>query len=192
MGIICTIFGAATMFTSWNPASNEICGNGNATSNESVIICPECDKYCGYGELQNSCILSRVTYLFDNHSTVFFSIFMTIWATTFLEMWKRRQAILKWEWDLSDDEDLEEVRPEFEANVKTRRSVMLLKSILEGNSQATSWRGPSFYRLNPVTKIMEAYLSGKEKVLRVSFTYLVVILMVNVFLNFKKGNAKFM
>ena len=42
-------------------------------------------------------------------------------ATTFLEMWKRRQAILKWEWDLSDDEDVEEIRPEFEANVKSRR-----------------------------------------------------------------------
>ena len=42
-------------------------------------------------------------------------------ATTFLEMWKRRQAILKWEWDLTDDEDVEEIRPEFEANVKSRR-----------------------------------------------------------------------
>ena len=42
-------------------------------------------------------------------------------ATTFLEMWKRRQAILKWEWDLSDNEDVEEIRPEFEASVKSRR-----------------------------------------------------------------------
>lgn len=50
---------------------------------------------------------------------------MTIWATTFLEMWKRRQAILKWEWDLSDDEDVEEIRPEFEANVKSRRFQIL-------------------------------------------------------------------
>ena len=46
---------------------------------------------------------------------------MTVWATTFLEMWKRRQAILKWEWDLSDNEDVEEIRPQFEANVKSRR-----------------------------------------------------------------------
>lgn len=68
-------------------------------------------------------------------------------------MWKRRQAILKWEWDLSEDEDVEEVRPEFEANVKSKR-------------------------LNPVTKIMEAYVSGKERLLRISFTYVVVIFMV--------------
>ena len=46
---------------------------------------------------------------------------MTVWATTYLEMWKRRQAILKWEWDLSDNEDVEEIRPEFESNVKSRR-----------------------------------------------------------------------
>lgn len=69
-------------------------------------------------------------------------------------MWKRRQAILKWEWDLSEDEDVEEIRPEFEANVKSKR-------------------------LNPVTKIMEAYVSGKERILRISFTYFVVIFMVS-------------
>ena len=36
----------------------------------------------------------------------------------------------------------------------------------------------SFNRLNPVTKIMEAYVSGKEKVLRISFTWAVVLFMV--------------
>ena len=42
-------------------------------------------------------------------------------ATTFLEMWKRREAILKWEWDLVDNVDAAEVRPEFESEVKGRR-----------------------------------------------------------------------
>ena len=109
-------------------------------------MCPECDQYCEYRPLVNSCFLSKITYLFDNASTVLFAIFMTGWgklltisrkncfffffkfyiffyykATTFLEMWKRRQAILKWEWDLSDNEDVEEIRPEFEASVKSRR-----------------------------------------------------------------------
>ena len=42
-------------------------------------------------------------------------------ATTFLEMWKRREAILKWEWDLTDNVDAAEVRPEFEAEVKGKR-----------------------------------------------------------------------
>ena len=100
--------------------SIEICGTkDNFTS--SLLICPECDKFCGYSSIVNSCFLSRITYLFDNYSTVLWSIFMTVWATTYLEMWKRRQAILKWEWDLSDNEDVEEIRPEFESNVKSRR-----------------------------------------------------------------------
>ena len=36
-------------------------------------------------------------------------------------MWKRRQAILKWEWDLLDNDDVEEIRPDFEASVSSRR-----------------------------------------------------------------------
>ena len=36
-------------------------------------------------------------------------------------MWKRREAILKWEWDLVDNVDAAEVRPEFESEVKGRR-----------------------------------------------------------------------
>ena len=47
--------------------------------------------------------------------------FLFVLATTFLEMWKRREAILKWEWDLTDNVDAAEVRPEFEAEVKGKR-----------------------------------------------------------------------
>ena len=109
--------------------SIEICGTkDNFTS--SLLICPECDKFCGYSSIVNSCFLSRITYLFDNYSTVLWSIFMTVWATTYLEMWKRRQAILKWEWDLSDNEDVEEIRPEFESNVKSRRFQNSRKKIM--------------------------------------------------------------
>ena len=134
--------------------SIEICGTkDNYTS--SLLICPECDKFCGYSSIVNSCFLSRITYLFDNYSTVLWSIFMTVWATTFLEMWKRRQAILKWEWDLTDNEDIEEIRPEFESNVKSRR-------------------------VNPVTKVMEAFVSGKERFLRITLTWAVVFFIVRI------------
>ncbi|KAF4802270.1 anoctamin-3-like protein [Turdus rufiventris] len=75
-----------------------------------------------------------VTHLFDNGGTVFFAIFMAIWdlhgpfpppvikvqlfstATVFLEFWKRRRAVLTYDWDLIDWEDEEEeLRPQFEA-----------------------------------------------------------------------------
>ncbi|ETE64554.1 Anoctamin-3, partial [Ophiophagus hannah] len=76
---------------------------------------------------------SQVTYLFDNGGTVFFAIFMAIWelffefglvdqytvnrlTTVFLEFWKRRRAVLTYDWDLIDWEDEEEeLRPQFEA-----------------------------------------------------------------------------
>ena len=36
-----------------------------------------------------------------------------------------------------------------------------------------------FYRLNPITKVMEAYVSGREKTLRVTMTTALVIFMVS-------------
>ena len=39
----------------------------------------------------------------------------------FLEFWKRRQSVIAWEWDLSNFEEEEQTRPEYEANVRTKR-----------------------------------------------------------------------
>ena len=53
-----------------------------------------------------------------------FFCFLLYVATAFLELWKRRQAILQWEWDLGmEDDDADEIRPEFETGVKTTRYV---------------------------------------------------------------------
>lgn len=45
--------------------------------------------------------------LFDNGGTVFFSIFMSLWAVTFLEYWKRTSSILSHRWDCSEFEEIE-------------------------------------------------------------------------------------
>ena len=42
-------------------------------------------------------------------------------GTIYFELWRRQQEILKWEWDLQDEDDLDEARPEFEKDVKTKR-----------------------------------------------------------------------
>jgi hypothetical protein len=39
----------------------------------------------------------------------------------FLELWKRKQSVISWEWDLRDFEEFQHTRPEFEAKVKTTR-----------------------------------------------------------------------
>ncbi|XP_034019164.1 anoctamin-4-like isoform X2 [Thalassophryne amazonica] len=99
--------------------SNEIC---QATD---IIMCPICDQYCPYLRLSDSCIYAKVTHLFDNGATVFFAVFMAVWATVFLEFWKRRRAVLAYDWDLIDwEEEEDEIRPQFEAKYskKERRN----------------------------------------------------------------------
>lgn len=73
VGILCFIYALATM-KSYIPG-NEIC-NGSF----NVIMCPSCDKYCDYWFLSTSCVHVRITYLFDNPTTVFFAIFMSFWG----------------------------------------------------------------------------------------------------------------
>ncbi|XP_075693112.1 anoctamin-3 isoform X1 [Rhinoderma darwinii] len=108
VGLFVFLYGLFTMDSS--QVSVEIC-----EANET-IMCPMCEKNCTLQRLNESCIYAKVTHLFDNGGTVFFAIFMAIWATVFLEFWKRRRAVLTYDWDLIDWEDEEEeLRPQFEA-----------------------------------------------------------------------------
>ena len=66
--------------------------------------------------LSESCDLYNVAYLFDNDLTEVFALFMSLWATMFMELWKCRQAVMVWEWDLEMDDQEEQTRPEFEVS----------------------------------------------------------------------------
>ena len=44
----------------------------------------------------------QLGYLFDHPGTVLFSVFMSFWAVTFLEYWKRKMATLAHHWDCMD------------------------------------------------------------------------------------------
>ncbi|XP_063800798.1 anoctamin-9 isoform X2 [Pseudophryne corroboree] len=84
--------------------SQEIC-----TAN-STLMCPLCDQNCPYWPLSDTCTYAKVTHLFDNEGTVFFAMFMALWATLFLELWKRQRAKVATWWNLfSWDEDEEEL-----------------------------------------------------------------------------------
>uniref|UniRef100_A0A7N6BHH3 Anoctamin n=1 Tax=Anabas testudineus TaxID=64144 RepID=A0A7N6BHH3_ANATE len=90
----------------------------------SIVMCPLCDKKCGYWKLNTTCNSSWQSHLFDNVGTVFFAIFMGIWVTLFLEFWKRRQARLEYEWDLVDFEEEQQqlqLRPEYESKCTNRK-----------------------------------------------------------------------
>ncbi|XP_069760569.1 anoctamin-4-like isoform X3 [Narcine bancroftii] len=116
VGLIVFLYGVLTV--DHCQVSKEIC---QATE---TIMCPLCDQHCGYLPLSYSCMYAKVTHLFDNQATVFFAVFMAVWATVFLEFWKRRRAVLAYDWDLIDwDEEEEEIRPQFEAKYSKKERV---------------------------------------------------------------------
>ncbi|KPP60037.1 hypothetical protein Z043_121993, partial [Scleropages formosus] len=72
VGLLVFLYGLFTMDSS--QVSKEIC-EANTT-----IMCPMCERNCSPWRLSDSCIYAKVTHLFDNGGTVFFAIFMAIWA----------------------------------------------------------------------------------------------------------------
>ncbi|XP_036618889.1 anoctamin-9 isoform X2 [Trichosurus vulpecula] len=87
--------------------SKEIC-----EANET-IMCPLQDHQRKYWRLSETCTFAKLTHLFDNEGTVFFAIFMALWATVFLEFWKRARAQTAFGWNLYGwDEDQEELAME--------------------------------------------------------------------------------
>ncbi|KAM3870564.1 anoctamin-5 [Diretmus argenteus] len=119
VGVICFLYGLLTYDD--NEWSKEIC---NDEIGGKIVMCPLCDKKCGYWKLNSTCSSSWQSHLFDNVGTVFFAIFMGIWVTLFLEFWKRRQARLEYEWDLVDFEEEQQqlqLRPEYETKCTNRR-----------------------------------------------------------------------
>ncbi|KAJ3596053.1 hypothetical protein NHX12_002462, partial [Muraenolepis orangiensis] len=116
VGVIVFLYGCATVDD--NIPSMEICHPNN-----NITMCPLCDKVCSYWKLKETCATARASYLFDNPATVFFSIFMALWAAMFMEHWKRRQMRLNYEWDLTGFEEEEDhPRAEYELHVMHKSS----------------------------------------------------------------------
>uniref|UniRef100_I3N0H6 Anoctamin n=1 Tax=Ictidomys tridecemlineatus TaxID=43179 RepID=I3N0H6_ICTTR len=100
VGVIVFLYGCATMDE--NIPSMEMCDQRH-----NIIMCPLCDKTCSYWKMSSACATARASHLFDNPATVFFSVFMALWAATFMEHWKRKQMRLNYRWDLTGFEEEE-------------------------------------------------------------------------------------
>ncbi|XP_045433427.1 anoctamin-1 isoform X4 [Pipistrellus kuhlii] len=115
VGAIVFLYGCATV--NENIPSKEMCDQSH-----NITMCPLCDKTCSYWKMSSACATARASHLFDNPATVFFSVFMALWAATFMEHWKRKQMRLNYRWDLTGFEEEEEAvkdhpRAEYEARV---------------------------------------------------------------------------
>ncbi|XP_023281347.1 anoctamin-9-like [Seriola lalandi dorsalis] len=93
LGVVVFLYGLA--FFNTNPLIKEVC-------NSSIIMCPRCDNRCPVWQLSDSCFYAKLSHLFDNEGTVAFAMFMAIWATLFLELWKRHRARHVSQWKVYD------------------------------------------------------------------------------------------
>ncbi|KAH7934041.1 hypothetical protein HPB49_020775 [Dermacentor silvarum] len=164
LGLLTTFVGVLGMTT--NTPTTEVC---DRTIAGDFILCPACNKTCPYDYLYNKCTIRRasislseikqrvknaIIYIVDNGATVGFAIFMALWATIFMELWKRRQCVLALQWNLNDVDTLTDVvYPEYEAKA-------------------------TLYKLNPVTMIYEPYVPAWEKVARIAAANSVVLVML--------------
>ncbi|XP_028810695.1 anoctamin-2b isoform X2 [Denticeps clupeoides] len=137
VGIIVFLYGCATLDT--NVPSLEMCD-----TMQNFTMCPLCDGACDYWELSTACSTARASHLFDNPATVFFAIFMSLWAAMFLEHWKRRQISLNHSWDLTGMEEEEEhPRPKYETILLQKRQRKMRnqkKSKNEPGQEKLTWR----------------------------------------------------
>ncbi|XP_067307687.1 anoctamin-7 [Pseudorasbora parva] len=155
VGFIIFLFGIWLMVT--DVPAEELCSSG-----DTFVMCPLCN-ICSYWNLSSICYTYKAGLLFDNGGTVFFSIFMSLWAVTFLEYWKRTSSILSHRWDCSEFEDIEErPRPEFTA------------------------LAPMTVR-NPVTGAEEPYFPETQRLSRTLTGNMVIILMIAMVLIFLMG-----
>ncbi|XP_056297141.1 anoctamin-7-like [Pseudoliparis swirei] len=136
-----------------------VCRKELCDSRNSFNMCPLC-HICTYWNYSSICVTFKAGIMFDNGGTVFFSVFMSLWAVTFLEFWKRTCLFLSHRWDCSEFQDIEErPRPEF-----TAMAPMTMRS--------------------PVTGAEEPYFPEKKRFNRTVTGFMVVILMVAVVLMF--------
>uniref|UniRef100_A0A2R9CR59 Anoctamin n=1 Tax=Pan paniscus TaxID=9597 RepID=A0A2R9CR59_PANPA len=130
--------------------TQELCG-----SKDSFEMCPLCLD-CPFWLLSGACALAQAGRLFDHGGTVFFSLFMALWAVLLLEYWKRKSATLAYRWDCSDYEDTEErPRPQFAASAPMTAP-------------------------NPITGEDEPYFPKRSRARRMLASSVVVVVMVAV------------
>jgi len=77
-----------------------------------------------------------------------FSVIMTTFiflATTFLEFWKRRQAVHQYDWDITADDDQDRVRPDYAVKLKHQRKNPVTQV---GQTHSLRYNNLVYYEMN--------------------------------------------
>ncbi|XP_039275629.1 LOW QUALITY PROTEIN: anoctamin-7-like [Nilaparvata lugens] len=155
VGLLVFLYGVATMQS--DRLAMEICN-----SSGEYLMCPLCDEKigCDYWDLSDICGYAKLAYLFDHPGTVFYAVFVSFWAVTFLEYWKRKSASLAHHWDcMGFQDEVERPRPEFAA------------------------RAP-YLEVNPVTGIQEPSFPRSLRNKRIAAGIGIIFLMISLVIIF--------
>ncbi|XP_065083351.1 anoctamin-5 isoform X2 [Ochlerotatus camptorhynchus] len=126
VGLLCFFFGLLTYRN--NLVSQDIC-NDNST-----IMCPQCDAKCDYWKLSDTCSISQIAHIFDNNFTIVFAVFMSIWATLYLEMWKRYSSAIQHRWGITDYcSQAEPPRPQYLSRLRDSKKTIF--NIITGTQE---------------------------------------------------------
>lgn len=118
MLLLASVVGLGCFLYSWFTIDKNVPLKDICDTKHNFTMCPLCDDWCNFWSLSETCFHSKIAYLFDNPTTVFFAVFMSFWATLFLEMWKRYSAEITHRWDLTGfDVHEEHPRPEYLARL---------------------------------------------------------------------------
>ncbi|XP_038674776.1 anoctamin-7-like isoform X2 [Scyliorhinus canicula] len=103
-----------------NQAVNRIRGVCNNIAGRKIIIAKALNTTCTSKtwkdadfQISSDDLFTVIQSSFDNDATPWFGLVICLWGTIFVEMWKRVNAKLVYEWDVENFENDEPARPEF-------------------------------------------------------------------------------
>ncbi|KAJ6656874.1 hypothetical protein lerEdw1_003205 [Lerista edwardsae] len=176
------VFLAGLLAMGTNTPAQEICGSGG-----QFLMCPLCDT-CDNWNVSEICPMAKVGFLFDHPGTVFFSIFMSFWAVTFLEYWKRRSATLAHHWDCLDFQ--EEQASGGGRGAGPHRPLPQPQVMRGSRGLAVERPRPEFaarapcMEQNPVTGVKEPHFPERDRLSRILTGSMAIILMLCVVMIF--------
>ncbi|KAJ8371019.1 hypothetical protein SKAU_G00110470 [Synaphobranchus kaupii] len=158
------VFVSGIMSMGSNTPAKDICSSGG-----HYLMCPLCNT-CSVWNISDICPMAKLGYLFDHPGTVFFSVFMSFWAVTFLEYWKRKNATLAHHWDCMDfHEEESEIEKAWRKQERPRPEFAAMAPAMEHN---------------PVTGVKEPYFPKKDRLSRMMTGSMVIVVMLCVVMIF--------
>jgi len=148
--------------------SRDVCTGSMA----NTTMCPICDKFCSPWQLKEACTMTWAKYMFDNVTTVFFAVFMSIWAAIFLEVWKRYSAEICHRWDVYGfDPEEEHPRPEYLLRLRGVKQELWQENYVTQEREPR----PPFWRMK-VPGVLISWTSVFMLILLAGITVLAIIL----------------